>query len=113
NSDGYTVLAYTDKHLALFGPNSNVPIAEWGGRINAEWRSVAFEDQNASGKKGTRSIVAVSTTGETYSWQYFKNFEDLIKFADDHIPFYGSKKLELPSDELCKLALTKCNNIGG
>jgi hypothetical protein len=113
SSDGYTVIAYggSDKHLALFDPNFNVPIAEWGGRINEEWRSVAFKDQDASGKQGTRSIVAVSTTGQTYSWQYFKSFDDLIKFADDHIPFYGSKKLELPDEELCKLDLTECNNI--
>ena len=50
--DGYTLVAYNGSptHLALFGPealfglySNSVPIAEWGGRINAQWSSVAFE----------------------------------------------------------------------
>jgi hypothetical protein len=108
--DGYTAVAYNGSptHLALFGPDSNkVPITRWGERINVQWRSVAFEDQG-----GNQAIVAVSKAGKVYSWPYFKNTKDLIKFADDHIPFYGSNKLELPSDELCKLGPNQCNNVG-
>ena len=106
--DGYTAVAYNGSptHLALFGPDSN-EVTRWGGRINVQWRSVAFEDQG-----GTQAIVAVSKAGKVYSWPYFKNLKDLIKFADDHIPFYGSNKLELPADELCKLGPNQCNNIG-
>jgi WD domain, G-beta repeat len=114
NRDGYTVVAYADSRLALFGPKSStVPITEWGSWMKRQWRSVRFDDQNTSSKPSTtQAIVATSTTGED-SWPYFKDITDLIKFADDHIPFQGSEKVKLPDQELCKLDLldkTKCNN---
>jgi WD40 repeat protein len=115
NAQGYTIVAYngTNSHLSLFGPGSTTtPISEWGDRIPVKWRSVSF------GKRPDKNddsdlIVAVSITGETYSWPHFKDFMALTKYAIEQLPYLGQKQLELPEMELCKLDLmvdrSKCS----
>jgi hypothetical protein len=73
-----------------------------GGRINVQWRSVAFEDQG-----GTQAIVAVSKAGKVYSWPYFKNLKDLIKFAVITSHFTGQINWNCQLTNFASLGLTQ------
>lgn len=49
-------------------------------------------------------IVAVSPSGKRYSWPFFPSIRELVRFADDHIPFDGDRRLTLSDDEKCAIS---------
>jgi WD40 repeat protein len=108
SAEGFTVVVHNGarSHLALFGPiNHKVPISEWGEKIS-NWQSASFNERLEAGK-AIKSIVAVSATGETYSWPHFKDLSTLTKYAKEQIPYSGQERLKLSERELCKLDLLK------
>jgi WD40 repeat protein/energy-coupling factor transporter ATP-binding protein EcfA2 len=49
-------------------------------------------------------IIVVTKTGSQVDWPFFASVHELVKFADDHLPFDGTRRQALTKDELCTVS---------
>ena len=105
-----------------FGMSPAMPekaIAQWSRRKKATWRCswsapTARADcpiGAALSNRGARqsSMVPIESSrfrpsGKRYSWPFFPSIRELVRFADDHIPFDGDHRLTLSDDEKCAIS---------
>ena len=90
------VVGSKDGELAAFIIGTDPrPIAVWQGPEHIAALSIEHDPDR---------IVVISTDRERYSRPFFPSIHELVRFADDHIPFDGDHRLALSKEELCAVS---------
>jgi WD40 repeat protein len=96
---GRLAVVSTEGRFALFdhAKGWRDPISEWQGPADVTGLTLEHDPDR---------IVAVSRSGKTKSWPFFRDVSALISFARDHIPFngIGEGRLTLSTQDRCKIA---------
>jgi len=96
-ADGtHALLALQNGELKLYDTAES--IAVFRAPADVQWQAVGFLAE-------PDRVAALATSGEIYTWPYFKDRQALIRFAREQLPLEKGQKVELTTAERCRLGI--------